>query len=274
MAFRSKTTSVLIAASLLLSPIAFLVIPNLGVVQAAAGEPRAPNVIATTLAFIEGTVVTVQYSNIYFCNSAGPLTTATSSPCKVGLDATTDPVPDVASNTLNVIVPAFLPPLCGALGITCVSGSGLTSLGFTAGTGGGLGGGFANTVLDSSLGANDLTQCPDNPTTLTCPNHPNFLDLTPTFSLLGLTVIPLPIHTHILNTPSGSTNQGGWWKLKVWLVLDPSVWPNPNSGACSAGVGCLKSISALTSAASLGKAAGPVLTTIYLFFNVVSSNSK
>ncbi len=256
MAFRSKTTSVLIAASLLLAPIAFLVIPNLSVVQAVAGEPRAPSEIATTLAFIEGSVVTVQYSNIYFCNSAGPPTTSTSSPCKVGIDAVTDPVPDVASNTLNVIVPAFLTPLCSPiLGITC-----FTVPGFSG----------TSSVFNPALGANVFAQCPDNLTILKCPNHPNFLDLGPT-TLAG--VVPLLIHSHVLNTPSGATNHGGWWKLKVWLVFDPSIWPNASTGACTAGSGCLNSIAALSSASS-SQVLGPVLTTIYLFFNVVSSNAK
>jgi len=267
MIFRSKTAMVLLTALLLLAPIAFILVPGSGVVEA-AGQSRAPNVIATTLAFFNGNVVTVQYSNIYFCNSSGPATTSTSSPCKVGVDALVDPVPDVASNTLDVIVPAFLPPLCVALSITCVSGSGLAALGFTAGTGGGLGGGFANTVLDSSLGANDLTQCPDNTAMLTCPNHPNFLDLAP--SGLPFGVIHLPIHTHVLSGPAG-TNQGGWWKLRVWLVTDSSIWPNPSTGTCSAGSGCLTSLSALMGSSG---AVGPVLTTIYLFFNVVSSNAK
>lgn len=239
MHFRTKTTMVLVTASLLLAPAVLVLLPGSGVVQA-AGQSRSPNVIATTLAFFNGKVVTVQYSNIYFCNSSGPLTSASSSPCVVGVDAATDPVPDVASNTLDVIVPAFL--------------------GF--GTTGG--------IFDPSLGANVITQCPDNPSTLTCPNHPNFLDLTPT-GIAG--VIPLPIHSHVLSTGNpNSVNQGGWWKLRVWLVTDSSIWPDPNTGICSAGTGCLTSISALSAAS--GGVIGPVTTTIYLFFNVVSSNSK
>ncbi len=240
MHFRSKTAMVLVAASLLLAPIAFVILPGSGVVQA-AGQSRAPNVIATTLAFFNSQVVTVQYSNIYFCNSAGPPTSASSSPCVVGIDATKDPVPDVASSTLDVIVPAFL--------------------GF--GTSGG--------IFDPTLGANNFSQCPDNTSALTCPNHPNFLDLTPT-GIAG--VVPLPIHSHVLsNGNPTSINQGGWWKLRVWLVTSPSIWPNPNTGSCTAGTGCLTSLSALTAAAGTG-VFGPVPTTIYLFFNVVSSNAK
>ncbi len=230
-----------LAAFLLLAPIAFVILPSSGVVQA-AGQSRAPNVIATTLAFFNGQVVTVQYSNIYFCNSSGPPTSASSSPCVVGIDATKDPVPDTASSTLDVIVPAFL--------------------GF--GTTGG--------IFDPTLGANNVTQCPDNTSTLTCPNHPNFLDLTPT-GIAG--VIPLPIHSHILsNGNPSSVNQGGWWKLRVWLVLNPSIFPNPSTGTCPAGTGCLTSLDALNAAASAGGVVGPVPTTIYLFFNVVSSSAK
>lgn len=97
---------VFVRATLLLASIAFVILPGSGVVQA-AGQPRAPNVIATTLAYFNGQVVTVQYSNIYFCNSAGPPTSSTSSPCVVGVDATKDPVPDKASSTLDVIAPFF-----------------------------------------------------------------------------------------------------------------------------------------------------------------------
>jgi len=230
---------VLIAASLLLAPLAFLLVPCTGVVQA-AGQSRAPNVVATTLAFANGQVVTVQYSNIYFCNSAGPPTSASSSPCVVGNDATTDPVPDTASSILDVIIPFYLG--------TSTSGG----------------------IFDATLGANNLTQCPDNPVTLTCPNHPDFLDLTPT-GIAG--VVPLPIHSHVLSGFPGS-GQGGWWKLRVWLVLDPSIFPNASTGTCSAGSGCLTSLSALNSAKQGTQVIGPVLTTIYLHFNIVSSSAK
>lgn len=241
MQFRTKTMMVSVAALLLLAPVAFVLLPASGVVQA-AGQSRAPNVIATTLAFFNGKVVTVQYSNIYFCNSSGPPTSSSSSPCVVGVDATKDPVPDVASSTFDVIVPAFL--------------------GF--GTTGG--------IFDPSLGANNFSQCPDNTLTLTCPNHPNFLDLTPT-EIAG--VVPLPIHSHVLSTGNPlAVHQGGWWKLRVWLVTDASIWPNPSTGSCTAGTGCLTSLSALNAAAGAGQVIGPVPTTIYLFFNVVSSSAQ
>ena len=239
--------------AVVLGPALLLAVPSIQRVFAdSILGPRNPAVIATTLAFMDGQVVTVQYSNIYFCNSSGPATTSTSSPCAVGVDATKAPVPDIATNTLDVIVPAFLHPLCDLTGITCAS---------------------SNSVFDPALGANNFAQCPDNTSALTCPNHPMFLDLTPvglktpTGQVVG--VVPLPIHSHIL-----SGGKSGWWELRVWLIADPSLWPNPSTGACGAGTGCLTSLTALTAAGKAGKAVGPVPTTIYLFFNVVSSSAR
>jgi len=242
-----KKSQVLFIALLLIAP-AFL-FTNINIAFAAS-KARNPTEIATTLAFKDGQVVTVQYSNIYFCNSAGPATSATDSPCKVNLDAVVDPVPDVASNLLDVIVPLFD-------GLGSATPNTLTSSGLPG----------SGSIFDPTLGMNVFSQCPDNTSFLTCPNHPNYLDLAP----LGLGgVYPLPIHTHIL-----SGNGGGWWKLRVWLVTNPNLWPNPSTGTCTASAGCLTSLSALTAAAP-GAFFGPtpILTTIYLFFNVVSSNSK
>lgn len=233
--------------ALVLTPAALLSLPTVQTVLAdSVLGPRNPNVIATTLAFMDGQVVTVQYSNIYFCNSSGPATSSSSSPCQVGVDATVAPIPDHAINTLDVIVPAFLHPLCDitALHITCAS---------------------SGSVFDPTLGANNFAQCPDNTSALTCPNHPMFLDLSPL--KLGVSVVPLPIHTHIL-----SGGRSGWWELRVNLVTDPTIWPNPSTGACTAGSGCLTSASALAAAGS--KVIGPVPTTIYLFFNVVSASAQ
>jgi hypothetical protein len=167
------------------------------------------------------------------------------------VNAIKGPVPDTAANTLNVIVPAFLHPLCDILGVPCASSD------------------PSQSVFNPALGANNFAQCPDNTVALTCPNHPNFLDLTPT-GIAG--VVPLPIHSHIISGQGVPSAQGGWWELHVWLVLDPTVWPNPNTGACSAGMGCLTSDAALANAGSA--VVGPVPSTIYLHFNVVSSNAK
>ncbi len=204
----------------------------------AAGKSRAPESIGTTLAFDDGKVVTIQYSQDYFCNSPGPATSPTSSPCIIGVDAFNDPVPDVASHDLNVIVPVFLGP-------STVGG-----------------------LFDPTLGANNFTQCPDTTTTLKCINHPAFIA-----NAAGV-VNPAPVHSHIISGHGPNGAQGGWWKLQVWAVTDPAIWPNPKTGACSAGSGCLTSNAALEAAKTAGKVEGPTVTNIYLFFNVVSSNAK
>lgn len=205
----------------------------------AAGKSRAPESIGTTLAFDDGKVVTIQYSQIYFCDSPGPATSLTSSPCKIGTEAVVDPVPDAASHPLNVIVPVFLG--------TSTSGG----------------------IFDPTLGANNFTQCPETTTSLKCINHPAFT----TNAITGV-VSPVPIHSHIISGHGAKSAQGGWWELKVWAVTDPTIWPNPKTGVCSAGTGCLTSNEALEAAKLAGKVEGPVPTNIYLFFNVVSSNAK
>jgi hypothetical protein len=202
----------------------------------AAGSP--PPSIGTTLAFDQGEVVTVQYSQNYFCNSPGPATSPTFSPCIIGADAVVDPVPDAASNKLNVIVPVFL-------GTSEVGG-----------------------IFDPTLGANNFTQCPDTTNTLKCINHPAF-----TSDIFG-TVSPVPIHSHIISGNGPKGRQGGWWELKVWAVQDPGIWPDPKTGACTAGTGCLTSEEALAAASANGSVKGPVVTNIYLFFNVVGSHAK
>lgn len=221
---------------LLLVAIVALIIPTAIQSVTAAGKSRAPESIGTTLAFDDGKVVTIQYSQNYFCESAGPATNATFSPCKIGIDAIIDPVPDVASNPLNVIVPAFLSP---------------------------------DQLINPALGGNNFTQCPETTTTLKCINHPAFT----TNAITGV-VSPVPVHSHIISGNGVNSAQGGWWKLNVWAVTDPTIWPDPKTGVCSAGTGCLTSNEALNAAAKLGKVQGPIPTNIYLFFNVVNPNSK
>ncbi|VVB55294.1 Uncharacterised protein [uncultured archaeon] len=124
-------------------------------------------------------------------------------------------------------------------------------------------------LVNPALGANNFTQCPDTTSSLKCINHPAFT----TNAISGI-VSPVPIHSHIISGHGQKSAQGGWWKLEVWAVTDPTIWPNPKTGECSAGTGCLTSNEALQAAAKLGKVQGPVITNIYLFFNVVSSNAK
>ena len=245
----------LAAAGVLVLPVMLLALSNTNSTALASdgsnGKSRAPEAIGTTLAFDNGKVLTVKYENIYFCNSSGPETTATNSPCKVGTDAEKDPVPDTASNTLEVIVPAFL-----GFGTETFSNASNTITGLPG----------SGSIFDPTLGANNFSQCPDNTDNLHCINHPHFLDLSPNNSA----VVPLPIHTHILSHGVNG-GQGGWWKLNTWLVKDPSIWPNPQTGQCSAGSGCLTSEAALQSALQNGQVqvVGPLPTTVYLFFNEI-----
>jgi hypothetical protein len=244
--------------SLILVLPAALIMSNPNLIGAFA-QSRAPSTIGKTLAFDEGRVVTLQYSQIYFCNSPGPLTGPTSSPCKVGADAAVDPVPDAASNILNVIVPSFL-------GTDNLKPSNPSNT--IAGEPG------SKSIFDPLLGANNFSQCPDTTASLGCPNHPNFLDLAPASGSASQLVVPLPIHSHIISGNGAHGAQGGWWKLIDWSVNanGANLWPNPKTGECIAGTGCLTSEAALTHAAALPThpVTGPILTTIYLFFNVVS----
>ncbi len=217
----------------------FLVFLGFGLSTApafAAGSP-APS-IGKTSAFDQSQVVTVQYSQNYFCNSPGPATSPTFSPCIIGVDAVIDPVPDVGSHTLHVIVPVFL-------GTSTVGG-----------------------IFDPTLGANNFAQCPDKINTLKCINHPAFAS-----DPLGQ-VSPVPIHSHVISGHGANGHQGGWWKLMVWAVEDPDIWPDPKTGECTAGSGCLTSIEELEAASVSGGVVGPTITNIYLFFNVVGSHAK
>lgn len=248
-----RRTIVIAATAVLIIPIGLALLPVIGKNAEAAGQSSGSHSVGTTLAFDDGKVVTIQYSQIYFCNSKGPATSATSSPCKIGEDATEDPVPDAASHTLNVIVPAFK----GLDGLTPSSSSNTI-----AGKPG------SNSIFDPTLGGNNFTQCPDSTSSLHCVNHPDFVDL------VGTGVVPLPIHSHIISGHGNTGAQGGWWELKSWTVTDPSIWPNPNTGECSAGTGCLNSEDALQQALQNGQVSGPAPTSIYLFFNVVGSGAK
>lgn len=248
----------LVMAGIFVLPATLIILPSATIGAQASngnsdGKSRAPEAIGTTLAFDDGKVVTIQYENIYFCNGSGPETSATSSPCKVGVEAEKDPVPDQASNTLEVIVPSFK----GLGGITPSSASNTIN---------GLPG--SDSLFDPALGANNFSQCPDTSSSLHCINHPHFLDL------VGTGVVPLPIHSHIISGHGAKSAQGGWWELQTWSVNDPRIWPDPSTGACDAGTGCLTSEAALQTAVRNGQVAGPVPTNVYLFFNVVSAHSQ
>jgi hypothetical protein len=249
----------------LIAPAAFLIMDG---IPFAAAQSSPSGVVGTTLAFDNGNVVTLQYSNqLWFCNTAG-------GNCAVGASGPA-PVAEQATNQFLVIVPAFLQPVCTILTNNGVTEQCLSSAGFVKP--------ISNpTVLTGALGFNNFAQCPDivDPAVpiegATCPNHPTTIDMSSSLPFgLGIGVIPLPIHSHILSGNGVAGGQGGWWETSVYLVLDPSVWPNPSTGACAPGVSnCLTSAMALNNAVASGQAVGPVPTNLYLFFSVVGSSGK
>jgi len=104
------------------------------------------------------------------------------------------------------------------------------------------------------------TMCPTatGPTPpLNCPNHPQDIYVP----LAGFGDIPLPAHSHILDGPAG-----GWWDVKVTVVLDQATWSEIAAG---------KSLSTLQSIEARPDAKSHILfdanlpSNLYLFFNTV-----
>jgi hypothetical protein len=251
--------AVIIAAilSMLLAPIPLIYT----VLASSDSAPRASGIVGTSLGFDNGNVVTFQYSKlIWFCNQS-------SGSCVVGQGGPA-PVAENATNVLAVIIPAFLHPICDLLTKNNVPESCLSSAGFITSV-------SNPSVFDASLGFNNFAQCPDivdssAPEGATCPNHPTTIDLSSVLPYgLGVGVIPLPIHSHIISGHGVAGGQGGWWEVQVYLVLNPNIWPNPSSGQCTSSTPlCLNSFDALNTAVRQGMVVGPVPTNLYLFFSV------
>ena len=91
-----------------------------------------------------------------------------------------------------------------------------------------------------------------------CPNHPQDIYVP----LAGFGDIPLPAHSHILDGPAG-----GWWDVKVTVVLDQTTWAQIAAGKSLA---TLQSIEAQPGAASHILFDANLPTNLYLFFNTVS----
>ena len=105
-------------------------------------------------------------------------------------------------------------------------------------------------------------QCPDAGD---CINHPADLDLTPVFGGEGSTVvIPLPPHSHIVDT-----RQGGWWEIEVIGVTDPGVWAQIAAGKDLATVRGLQSSEQHPDGTGSGEGiTGDIPSNLYLFFSV------
>lgn len=105
------------------------------------------------------------------------------------------------------------------------------------------------------------TMCPtaSGPTPpLNCPNHPQDIYVP----LAGFGDIPLPAHSHILDGPAG-----GWWDVKVTVVLDQATWAQIAAGKSLA---TLQAIEAEPGAASHILFDTNLPSNLYLFFNTVS----
>lgn len=105
------------------------------------------------------------------------------------------------------------------------------------------------------------TMCPtaSGPTPpLNCPNHPQDIYVP----LAGFGDVPLPAHSHILDGPAG-----GWWDVKVTVVLDQATWGQIAAGKSLA---TLQAIEAQPDAASHILFDANLPTNLYLFFNTVS----
>jgi hypothetical protein len=185
---------------------------------AAAPSNTTPVNSARTAAWTNGSTVTVQYAQNYFCDTSVTAVPLAASGCEVGADANRGPVANADRSTLYVLVPLFANP-------------------------------------------NPATMCPtaSGPTPpLNCPNHPQDIYVP----LAGFGDVPLPAHSHILDGPAG-----GWWDVKVTVVLDQATWSQIAAGKSLA---TLQTIEAQPDASSHILFDTNLPTNLYLFFNTVS----
>jgi hypothetical protein len=104
------------------------------------------------------------------------------------------------------------------------------------------------------------TMCPTatGPTPpLNCPNHPQDIYVP----LAGFGDIPLPAHSHILDGPAG-----GWWDVKVTVVLDEATWAQIAAGKSLA---TLQTIEAQPGAAQHILFDANLPTNLFLFFDTI-----
>ena len=97
---RRRSTAIgLAAVSMLVSSLA------LAGIAAASGSTVTPVSGATTPAWVNGTTVTVQYPQNFFCDTT--VSSGASSGCEVGQDSNRGPVPNADRSVLYVLVPLF-----------------------------------------------------------------------------------------------------------------------------------------------------------------------
>ncbi|MGH2467879.1 MAG: hypothetical protein ACRDGL_09150 [Candidatus Limnocylindrales bacterium] len=153
MALAAAVSGVL-AASLLLT----------GVVVAAPSAVQ-PVSQARTPAWVNGTTVTIQYAQDFFCDSS--VASGAPSGCEVGQAANHGPVPHADRSVLYVLVPLFANPDPAPM---CAQ-------------------------ADPSAG----TGCPNHPLTIDLARIAGALGVAPG----AVADVPLPAHSHILDGPAG-----------------------------------------------------------------------
>ncbi len=197
--------------------------------------------------FTAGQVVTFVYNGTatYLC-TPGLLTfypneTSAGTSCEVGA-ANQNAVEQVPE---WVLVPAF-----AGLSAFGVASLGATDRGFPQF--------HSATVLTDCGGGTSPTACVDHPSTIYSPLFTaveEHLGITSGTAGLPEGVLPTPAHDHLLNT--SSTYPNVQWGTIVVLVLDPNIWPDRSTGACTATIAsnlssptghCLTSIANLAAA--------------------------
>ena len=143
-----------VAASLALAGVAF-----------AAPSTVRPVAQAQTPAWVDGTTVTIQYAQDFFCDSS--VAAGAPSGCEVGQDANRGPVPHADRSVLYVLVPLFAHPDPAPM---CAQ-------------------------ADPATG----TGCPNHPLTIDLSRIAGALGVAPG----AVADVPLPAHSHILDGPAG-----------------------------------------------------------------------
>jgi hypothetical protein len=215
---RSHVRPRLVALTVACASAAFVALSVGGYAYATASTSNTlPVSTARTAAWTNGTTVSVQYAQNYFCDRTVTAVPLAASGCEVGAAANAGPVANASRSTLYVIVPLFANPVPATM---CPTATG-----------------------------------PAPP--LNCPNHPQDIYVP----LAGFGDIPLPAHSHILDGPAG-----GWWDVKVTIVLDQSTWAQIAAG---------KSLATLEQIEAQPGAANHILfdtnlpSNLFLFFNTV-----
>ncbi|BCU68805.1 hypothetical protein [Stygiolobus caldivivus] len=188
-----------------------------------------PMMYNLSAAFLNGQVITFNYTMDFSCNTSGITIFANESQqesvadgCEVGQGLPSSDLPSNAA-PVYVIVPAF-----AGLSIFGVQKLGANAQGFPTFT-------YNGTTYTV------LTQCGAADTPAACPDHMSLI-YSPAFTaveeslgikngVFGLPegVLPTPAHDHIVTF---STTQSIPWYIVVVLVFNPNIFPNPLTGQC------------------------------------------